>query len=67
MRYLAVRGGVTLYVDMGETDIDDYYIHVQRRAKVLRPIADKPWGDRVLTVADPDGYELSFALTRTPA
>jgi uncharacterized glyoxalase superfamily protein PhnB len=59
--------GVTLYVDMGETDIDDYYIHVQPRAKVLRPIADKPWGDRVFTVADPDGYALSFALTRTPA
>lgn len=51
--------GVTLYVDMGDTDIDEYYRHVQPRVKVLQPIADKPWGDRVFTVADPDGYELS--------
>ncbi|MDB4896373.1 MAG: Glyoxalase-like domain [Firmicutes bacterium] len=35
--------------------------------RTLRPIADKPWGDRVFTVADPDGYELSFALTRASA
>jgi uncharacterized glyoxalase superfamily protein PhnB len=59
--------GVTLYVDMGESDIDDYYMHVQPHVKVVQPIADKPWGDRVFTVADPDCYELSFAFTRTPA
>lgn len=55
--------GVDLYVDIGDADIDDYYEQVKDKAQVLAPIADKPWGDRVFTVADPDGYRISFART----
>lgn len=55
--------GVELYVDVGGADIDAYYAQVNGRAKVIDPISDKPWGDRVFTVADPDGYRISFART----
>lgn len=60
----AVRGeGITLYIDVGDNDIDAYWEQVRQQARVLSPIADKPWGDRVFTVADPDGYRISFART----
>jgi len=53
--------GITLYMIFDGTDIDAYYAGVKDRARVVSPIQDKPWGDRVFTVADPDGYRISVA------
>ncbi|HEY8424483.1 MAG TPA: VOC family protein [Limnochordales bacterium] len=58
--------GVELYFDVGEMDIDGYYARVAGRgARIVEPPTDKPWGDRVFRVEDPDGYVLAFARTLT--
>lgn len=58
---LAVRGtGVEFYIGVGDADIDAYYNEVKGKARVVDPIADQPWGDRTFTVADPDGYRITF-------
>jgi lactoylglutathione lyase len=31
-------------------------------AALLSPSADRPWGDRVAYVADPDGFVVAFAV-----
>ncbi|HVT12836.1 MAG TPA: GNAT family N-acetyltransferase [Fimbriimonadaceae bacterium] len=43
-------------------DPDDFYRrHVDRRANVVSPIADRPWGFREYVVEDLNGYRLRFA------
>lgn len=56
---LAGRGpGVSLYVGMDSSeDIDALW----ERVKVLEPIADRYWGDRTFTVADPDGFPVEMS------
>ena len=42
-------------------NVDDVYQEfVDRGAKILSPIADKPWGIRDFTVATPDGQRIVF-------
>lgn len=54
--------GVTLYVTVGDEDIDAYYESVVHAgADVLEEIKTQYWGDRSFTVADPDGYRVMFA------
>ena len=54
--------GVILYLNLGDTDIDQYYQDVrQAGAKFIEPIQDQFWGDRTFTIEDPDGYILTFA------
>ncbi len=53
-------------------DVDDvsslYAMHLERGAKIISAIDDKPWGRREYTVCDPNGYHLRFAgdPTHTP-
>lgn len=43
-------------------EVDELYSrHVERGAKVVSPIEDKPWGVREYVVEDPSGYHLRFA------
>jgi len=54
--------GVTLYVMVGDEDIDTYYESVVHAgADVVEEIKNQFWGDRSFTVADPDGYRVMFA------
>ena len=42
-------------------NVDDVYQEfIYRGAKILSPIADKPWGIRDFTVATPDGQRIVF-------
>lgn len=43
-------------------DADELYaMHIERGAKIVSPIEDRPWGVREYVVEDPDGYHLRFA------
>jgi ribosomal protein S18 acetylase RimI-like enzyme len=43
-------------------DADELYaLHLERGAKIVDPIEDKPWNHREYTVEDPNGYHLRFA------
>lgn len=53
--------GVEFYVEVGDADLDAYYERVRDRVRVVATIETKYWGDRVFTIADPDGYRVSFA------
>lgn len=55
--------GVTLYIDVGEEgDVDAYYQALTRRGvRVVKDIADHYWGARAFTIADLNGYHLTFA------
>lgn len=57
----AGTSGIVLYIVVGDLDIDAYYPQVKERVNIVQPLEDKPWGDRVFAVADPDGYQLWFA------
>jgi uncharacterized glyoxalase superfamily protein PhnB len=59
----ARRGvGVTIYVMVGDEDIDGYYESVvQAGADVVEEIETQYWGDRSFTIADPDGFRVMFA------
>lgn len=60
----AVGGGVNLYINLGLASVDNYYKAIRERgAKPLSEPETMFWGDRMFTVADPDGYLLSFAET----
>jgi len=50
--------GVQLFVRV--PDVDDVYHRVKETARVVDEIEDKRWGDREFTIADPDGYLISF-------
>lgn len=42
-------------------NVDEVYQEfIQRGAKILSPIADKPWGIRDFTVVTPDGHRIVF-------
>ncbi len=42
-------------------NVDDVYQELlDRGAKILSPIADKPWGIRDFTVVTPDGHRIVF-------
>jgi uncharacterized glyoxalase superfamily protein PhnB len=52
--------GVNLYLQI-DGDIDVYYDRLKKRGvKIIVDIRDEPYGIRDFTVADPDGYLLTF-------
>lgn len=52
--------GVSLYMEI-DGDIDQYYEEVKRKSvQVTIDIKDEPFGIRDFSVADPDGYLLTF-------
>jgi uncharacterized glyoxalase superfamily protein PhnB len=58
-----VGKGVALYLAVGDgEDIDALFERAKRAgARVLQEPHDEFWGDRIWSVADPDGYELVVA------
>jgi len=47
-----------VYVD----DVDAHYQHaVAHGATVVMPLEDRPWGDRLYQVRDPQGHQWTFA------
>jgi uncharacterized glyoxalase superfamily protein PhnB len=60
----AVGGGINLYLNIGMGSIDQYHRAVRERgAKPITELDTKWWGDRVFSIADPDGYVITFAET----
>ena len=41
-------------------DVDELWERLRKRAEIVEPLADTPWGTRKFTIADPDGNELGF-------
>jgi uncharacterized glyoxalase superfamily protein PhnB len=42
-------------------NVDDVYGEfIERGARILSPIADKPWGIREFSVVTPDGHRIAF-------
>lgn len=55
--------GLELYMKLDD-GIDDLYARVQASGvEIAQPIRDEFWGDRIFTVAHPDGYRIMFAQT----
>jgi uncharacterized glyoxalase superfamily protein PhnB len=52
-------GGAGLFFVI--TGVDAFYERVRTKATVIMPIKDQFYGMREFTVADPDGYVLTFA------
>ncbi len=52
--------GVSFYMEI-DGDIDDYYRELKNKGvNIVIDIKDEPFGIRDFTVADPDGYLLTF-------
>ncbi len=62
--------GVTLYIDLGGASVDAYFQELSAKGvQIVKPIADEYWGARDFTIADNNGYHLTFAqqmATLTP-
>jgi uncharacterized glyoxalase superfamily protein PhnB len=59
-----VGGGCNLYINIGLASIDNFFKMVRERgAKTVNEPETKYWGDRVFSIADPDGYLITFAET----
>ncbi|HEY7214900.1 MAG TPA: VOC family protein [Thermoanaerobaculia bacterium] len=55
-------GEVSQYVTVHVEDIDEHFAHArQRGARILRPPADMPFGERQYTVEDPWGHRWTFS------
>ncbi len=52
--------GVTLNFAMGDASIDEFAEAVHSNGVVVTGPVDQPWNARELTLADPDGYRLTF-------
>ncbi|MBN1176977.1 MAG: VOC family protein [Dehalococcoidales bacterium] len=62
----ALGRGVNLYLQI-DGDIDAYYGELKKRGvKIIADIKDEPYGIRDFTVADPDGYLLTFNQVPQP-
>lgn len=51
--------GFDLY--FGMTEIDAYYEKVSKQANVVEPLVTTPWNHRLFTVADSDGFKITFS------
>ncbi len=58
----ACGSGVQLFVK--SQDVDEVYERLKEKVKVVDDIEDKTWGDREFTIADPDGYFITFYSAR---
>jgi PhnB protein len=57
--------GIDFYI-LGEADddIDEYYTMLKEKGvNIVKEIEDQFWGDRMFSIKDPDGYQLTFAKT----
>jgi uncharacterized glyoxalase superfamily protein PhnB len=50
--------GIQLFVQVPK--VDEAYERLAGKVKVMDEIEDKTWGDREFTIADPDGYLITF-------
>ena len=55
----ATSGAAALYTYVD--DVDDALAQARRAGAGVEEAEDKPWGDRVATVTDPDGYRWVLA------
>ena len=54
--------GVTLYVDLGDGDVDAYYRDLTSKGvEIVKSLKDEYWGARDFTIADSNGYHITFA------
>jgi len=63
---LAHRGvGVQIYINLPESiEIEEYFDMVkQNGATIEKELETRPWGEKVFTVRDADGYNLMIAQT----
>ncbi len=53
-----------LYIEA--EDLDDLYAKTAAKVEIVDPLAERPWGQREFTLADPEGNWLTFwkALNR---
>jgi hypothetical protein len=51
---------VSLYLQI-DGDIDEYYHELKKKVKIFTEVKDEPWGSRDFTVADINGYLLTFS------
>jgi PhnB protein len=55
-------GGVSSMLYVYVDDVDDHYRRTRAAgAAIVTEPADRPWGDRVYQVTDPEGHQWSFA------
>ncbi|MEA1959538.1 MAG: VOC family protein, partial [Chloroflexota bacterium] len=55
-----VGAGVNFYMEI-DGDIDEYYNDLKRKdVRITADIKDEPFGIRDFTIADPNGYQLTF-------
>jgi uncharacterized glyoxalase superfamily protein PhnB len=71
---MLIRRGDIATATLGTSSLYTYVDDVDRQAAVAREAGagvsdaeDKPWGDRVAVVTDPDGYRWVLASFRKPA
>jgi lactoylglutathione lyase len=57
------QGEVAFFVDDVDSEHDRL---VQAGVAVLAPPTDRPWGERTLHVADPDGYVVELTRAKSP-
>ena len=57
--------GVDFYIlSDADNDIDAYYTMLKEKGvNIVKEIEDQFWGDRMFSIKDPDGYQLTFAKT----
>ncbi len=57
-----VGTGVTLYIDLGDGDVDVYHRELAAKGvRIVKPLRDEYWGARAFTIADLNGYHITFA------
>jgi uncharacterized glyoxalase superfamily protein PhnB len=56
---LAIGGGNTMFIEIA--DVDAFHESIKDRVKVLIPLVTQWYGMREFTIADPDGYVITFA------
>src|SRR5262249_14878134 len=56
------RQGVSSMLYVYVDDVDGHYQRaLERGAQVVMPVGDRPWGDRLYQVTDPEGHQWTFA------
>ena len=59
--------GVTLYIDLGDGDVDAWHGTLRERGvTMVKPLRDEYWGARDFTIADNNGYHITFAQQIEP-
>jgi uncharacterized glyoxalase superfamily protein PhnB len=56
---LPIGGGNTMFIEIA--DVDAFHDSIKDRVKVLMPLVTQWYGMREFTIADPDGYVITFA------